>query len=247
YAVGVFLAFTMSQAGMVTRWLRRRERGWKKGLMLNSTGMTMTALVLLVTSSAKFLEGAWIIVIIIPTLVALFLAVHRHYAEVSTQITPEIPTSPSELKTICVVPVADLNVVALQSLAMARAISDQVFAIHLTDDPEGIAKLKAKWRIWGDYVPLEIIETPRRSMLRPFLNYIDAIDRQRSDDTLVVILPELVATTWWHQLLHRQTALRMKAALLFRPGTVVVNVPYHLTRGERLSRRRRRRADLEAI
>ncbi|HZB97074.1 MAG TPA: APC family permease, partial [Candidatus Sulfotelmatobacter sp.] len=143
YAVGVFLAFTMSQAGMVTRWLRRRERGWKKGLMLNSIGMTMTALVLLITSSAKFLEGAWIIVIIIPTLVALFLAVHRHYAEVSTQITPEIPTSPSELKTICVVPLADLNVVALQSLAMARAISDQVFAIHLTDDPEGIAKLKA--------------------------------------------------------------------------------------------------------
>src|SRR6185437_14782685 len=129
------------------------------------------------------------------------------------------------------------NVVALQSLAMARAISPAVIAVHVCDDEAHIAALRAKWQIWGEHVPLTILESPYRAFVRPLLSYIDAIDRQRSDATLVVVLPELVATRWWHHLLHNQTALRLKASLLFRPGTVVVNVPHHIRRNHRVARR----------
>ncbi|HEV7468044.1 MAG TPA: APC family permease [Candidatus Dormibacteraeota bacterium] len=241
YTIGVFLAFTMSQAGMVARWLRLREPGWQRGLAINAVGMTLTATVFLITAWEKFLTGAWVVLVIIPLLVLTFRAIHRHYADVTTELTTETPTSPSELKPVVIVPVSDLNGPALQSLALARTISDQVIAVHISDDPEEIARLKAKWEAWGNHVPLEIIESPYRSLVRPLLAYIDAIDRQQPDDTIVVVLPEMVATRWWQQILHNQTALRLKAALLFRPGTVVVNVPYHLRRYQHQRRRLRAR------
>jgi amino acid transporter len=239
YTIGVFLAFTMSQAGMVSRWLRLREPGWQRGLVINAAGMTLTAVVFLVTAREKFFEGAWIVLVLIPALVVTFLSIHRHYTDVAVDLATETPTSPGELRPVVLVPIADLNGLALQSLALARTISDTVIAVHVSDDEEEIARLRAKWEAWGNHVPLEIIESPYRSLVRPLLAYIDAIDRQRRDDTIVVVLPEMVATRWWHQILHNQTALRIKAALLFRPGTVVVNVPYHL-RNQQLRRHRLR-------
>ncbi|TME00017.1 MAG: APC family permease [Chloroflexi bacterium] len=241
YTIGVFVAFTMSQAGMVSRWLRLREPGWQHGLAMNAVGMTLTAIVFVVTAGDKFTEGAWIVLVLIPLLVMTFFSIHRHYSEVTVDLATETPTSPDELKPVVIVPLADLNGPALQSLALARTLSDQVIAVHISDDPDEIARLKAKWEAWGDHVPLEVIESPYRSLVRPLLAYIDAIDRQRRDDTIVVVLPEMVATRWWHQVLHNQTALRLKAALLFRPGTVVVNVPYHLRRYQHQRRRLRAR------
>ena len=240
YAVGVFLAFTMSQAGMVMRHWRMREEGWRVGMAFNFAGMCATAIVLVITASVKFLEGAFVVVFLVPVLVLIFLAIHRHYTDVGSLLATETPTSPALLEPISIVPVTDLNGPALQSLALARSISDNVIAVHIDDDEEAIARLRAKWEAWGNHVPLEIIESPYRSVVRPLLNYIDAIGRQRPEQTVVIVLPELVATRWWHQLLHNQTALRLKAALLFRPGTVVVNVPYHLRRVSRASRRRLR-------
>ena len=243
YAIGVFLAFTMSQGGMVVRWLRRREPGWRHGLPMNVVGMTMTAVVFVVFAAVKFREGAWVVCLIIPTFVALFFAVHRHYSDVNSQLATETPTAPALLKPVCIVPIADLNGIALQSLAMARTLSDNVIAVHVCDDENHIAQMRAKWEVWGNHVTLEIIESPFRSFLRPLLAYIDAIDRQRTDDTVVILLPELVATRWWHHLLHNQSALRLKAALLFRPGTIVINIPYHLQR----HRRSIRAVDRDAI
>jgi hypothetical protein len=118
--------------------------------------------------------------------------------------------------------------------------------VHVCDDEAHMARLRAKWDIWGDHVPLVVIESPYRAFVRPLLSYIDAIDKQRTDDTLVVVLPELVATRWWHTLLHNQAALRLKAALLFRPGTVVMNVPHHIGRSHRV-RRWRVRPDTETL
>jgi amino acid transporter len=252
YAVGVFTAFTMSQAGMVMRWLRLRQKGWRLGLAINATGTVITGLVLAVNGVTRFIDGAGVIVIIVPLLVAACFSVHRHYAEVSSRLTTEIATSPDQLKLVCLVPIADLNSLALQSLAMARTISDNVVAVHICDDEDHIAKMRASWEVWGNHVPLEIVESPYRSFIRPLLRYIDAIDKQRNDDTLVIVLPELVATRWWHQLLHNQTALRLKAQLLFRPGTVVINVPYHLQHSPHARRIRRRgdrngNDDIEAI
>ncbi|HZS16059.1 MAG TPA: APC family permease [Candidatus Dormibacteraeota bacterium] len=239
YTVGVFIAFTLAQLGMVRRWRRLKKPGWRRGIVVNGVGMVMTAAVFIVTASDKFLDGAWIIVIVIPLLVLLLQSVHRHYTDLSERAAVETPTTPTKVQPIAIVPVADLNAVALQSLALARKISDNVVAVHVSDDEEQIARLRAKWEAWGNHVPLEIIESPYRSLVRPLMAYIDAIDKQRRDDTLIIVLPEMVATRWWHHLLHNQTALRLKAALLFRPGTVVVNVPYHLQRVPRVRRRMR--------
>jgi len=239
YTVGVFIAFTLAQAGMVRRWLRLRKRGWRRGLAVNGVGMVMTAAVFIVTGADKFLDGAWIVVVIIPLLVFMLRGVHTHYTEISERAAVETPITPTKVRPICIVPVADLNPVALQSMALARKISDNVVAVHISDDEQEIARLRAKWQTWGNHVPLEIIESPYRSLVRPLLAYIDAIDRQVRDDTLIVVLPEMVATRLWHQLLHNQTALRLKAALLLRPGTVVINVPYHLQRVPRVRRRLR--------
>ncbi len=251
YAVGVFTAFTMSQAGMVARWLRLREKGWRLGLVINATGTVITGLVLAINGVTRFKDGAGVIVIIVPILVAACFAVHRHYLDVSSHLTTEIATSPDELKLVCLVPIADLNRLALQSLAMARSMSDNVIAVHVCDDEDHIARLRARWEVWGNHVPLEIVESPYRTFVRPLLRYIDAIDNQRNDDTLVIVLPELVATRWWHHLLHNQTALRLKAQLLFRPGTVVVSVPYHLQHAPHVRRIRRHdrhdNDDIEAI
>ncbi len=236
YTVGVFIAFTLAQLGMVLRWRRLQKPGWRRGLAVNGVGMVMTAAVFIVTASDKFLDGAWIIVIVIPLLVALLGAVHTHYTDVRERAAVETPTTPTKVHPICIVPVADLNPVALQSMALARSITDNVVAVHISDDAEEIGRLRAKWEAWGNHVPLEIIESPYRSLVRPLIAYIDAIDKQVRDDTLIVVLPEMVATRWWHHLLHNQTALRLKAALLFRPGTVVINVPYHLQRVPRVRR-----------
>jgi len=247
YTIGVFLAFTLSQSGMVVRWLRRREAGWRRGLVINSLGALCTGVVFVIVASVKFFEGAFVVVGIVPMLILLSLAVHRHYAEVELNRVIETPTSPDDVRLTCIVPIADLNDVALQSLAMARTLSGTVIAVHVCDDDDHMAQLRAKWKIWGDHVPLIIIESPYRTFVRPLLAYIDAIDRQRSDDTLVVVLPELVATRWWHHLLHNQAALRLKAALLFRPGTVVMDVPHHLAHIRRARPRRRLRDDIDAL
>ena len=242
YAVGVFLAFTMSQAGMVVRWLRRREPGWRRGLPLNFIGMCLTGIVFLVFGASKLLEGAWVVLLIIPTLVMVFRSIHRHYGDVAGQVEADTSTRPIAVQATFIVPITDLNGIAFESLAMARSFSPTVIAVHVCDQPEHIAHLRAKWDAWGNHVPLTIIDTPYRSYIRPLLAYLDAIDRQRPDDTLVVVVPELVLDRWWHNLLHNQTALRLKAALLFRRRTVVMNVPYHIEPGAG-----RHREDRDAI
>ncbi|HEY7927813.1 MAG TPA: APC family permease [Candidatus Dormibacteraeota bacterium] len=241
YAVGVFLAFTMSQAGMVVRWLRRREAGWRRGLPLNFIGMCLTGAVFLVFGASKLLEGAWVVLFIIPTLVMVFRSIHRHYGDVAVQVEADTSARPIAVHATFIVPITDLNGIAFESLAMARSFSPTVIAVHVCDDPEHIAQLRAKWDAWGNHVPLTIIDTPYRSYIRPLLAYLDAIDRQRPDDTLVVVVPEIVLDRWWHNLLHNQTALRLKAALLFRRRTVVMNVPYHI------EPRPSRREDRDAI
>ncbi|HWF57417.1 MAG TPA: APC family permease [Candidatus Dormibacteraeota bacterium] len=230
YAVGVFLAFTLSQAGMVVRWLRRREPGWRRGLPLNVIGMCLTGVVFVVFGATKLLEGAWVVILIIPTLVMIFRSINRHYTDVAAHISSEIPARPISVHATFIVPITDLNAIALETLTMARTFSPTVLAVHVCDSEEHIAALRARWEAWGNHVPLTIIDTPYRSYIKPLIAYLDAIGRQRPEDTLVVVVPELVSNRWWHNLLHNQTALRLKATLLFRPRTVVMNVPYHISR-----------------
>ena len=231
YAVGVFTAFTLSESGMVVRWRRLREPGWQRGLAINLAGAIATGIVAIVFAISNFTRGAWIVIVLIPILILGFRAIHRHYETARGELATQTPLDPREISHTVVVPVAAVNRVARQTLAYARSISPNVVAVHITDDEAAIQAMQSAWDALGTDIPLTIIESPYRSLVTPLLSYIDEVDRQRPDDTLTVILPEFIARHWWEQLLHNQTALRIKAALLFRPGTVVTSVPYHLERG----------------
>jgi amino acid transporter len=234
YAFGVFSAFTLSQAGMVMRWWRRREPGWQRSIIFNGTGAAATFVVLLVVATTKFLDGAWMVVILLPLLILLFRGIHAHYTQADAELAAETPIDPEEISHQVIVPIASLNQVALQTLAYARSIArgpdDVVNAVHVTDDPEAAETLRLQWEEWQCGVTLTIVESPYRSLVGPLLAYIDAMHAHDSAKTLTVVLPEMVPAHWWEQVLHNQTALRLKAALLFRPGIVVADVPYHLSR-----------------
>ena len=233
YALGVFTSFTLSQLGMVVRWQRRKEPGWRQGRLINAVGATATAIVALVVGVTKFTTGAWIIVILIPLLIMLFRAIHTHYADASKELASLTPIDSDDIQNVVVVPVASINAVTRQTLAYARSISESVSAIHISDDEAEIEQMREQWRELKTDVSLVIIESPYRSLVGPLLTYLDELQDQAPSATLTVVLPEYVPRHWWEQILHNQTAFRIKAALLFRPGTVVISVPYHLERHRR--------------
>jgi amino acid transporter len=230
YAVGVFTAFTLSQGGMVARWRRLKEPGWRSGLAINLVGVTTTGLVALVVGLTNFTKGAWVVLLLIPLIIMMFKAIHRHYDRAAGELAAQTPLMSEEIEHTVIVPISSVNRVARQTLAYARSISPNVTAVFITDDEAEIERMRRDWEALDTDVPLVIIESPYRSLVGPLLAYLDEIDRQRPDDTLTVVLPEFIARHWWEHILHNQTALRIKAALLFRPGTVVTSVPYHLER-----------------
>jgi hypothetical protein len=230
YGLGVFTAFTLSQLGMVMRWQKRKEPGWQQGRIINAVGATATAVAAMVVGVTKFMSGAWIVVVLIPLLIMLFRGIHRHYAEARQELESLTPSRSEDILNVVVVPVASINPVTRQTLAYARSISDNVSAIHISDEEEGIEHMRDHWPDLETDVPLVIIESPFRSLVGPMLSYLDELQKQAPTATLTVVLPEYVPRHWWEQILHNQTALRLKAALLFRPGTVVISVPYHLER-----------------
>ncbi|HZU06466.1 MAG TPA: APC family permease [Chloroflexota bacterium] len=228
YAVGVFTSFTLSQAGMVVHWRRVGGPGARQSMLINGVGAGTTGLVTLVIAVTKFSHGAWIVIVLMPLLIVLFLGIHRHYLLAERQLTAETPIRPEAIHLRVIVPVAGLNVPARQALALARAISNQVTALYIAETAEDGMRLRQRWLAEQVGVPLAIIESPYRSLIGPILAFIDAVREAHPRDTLMVILPEFVPSHWWEQFLHNQTALRLKAALLFRPGIVVASVPYHL-------------------
>ncbi len=236
YAVGVFMSFTLSQSGMVLHWwrLRGRQQGWRHRMIINGTGACVTLVVALVIAVTKFAEGAWIVVILIPLLVLMFKSIQVHYTRVERERTTTIPAKPAEIKHLFIVPIAGLDRVSVQSLAYARSVSNNVVAVHVAVNEEDALRVQEEWKQWrhnikeSEKTELVIIESPYRSLARPLLHYIDTVHELYPDYTLTVLLPEFVVKRWWEYILHNQTALRLKAALLFRQGIVVTNVPQHL-------------------
>lgn len=235
YTVGVFLAFTLSQAGLVRRWwrLRGEERGWPFLLLLNGAGALATGSVALVVGVSKFALGAWMVLVLIPLLVGMMWKISRHYRGLTSAENglAETPLYPESVRLRTIVPIANLAVPARQALAyaIATADTDHVVAIHITDDEACIEPLRKAWES-SPYrrAQLVVIESPFRSLLAPLMAYIDAMHEAHPTDVITVVLPEYVPGHWWEHLLHNQTALRIKAALLFRRGVITANVPYHL-------------------
>ena len=203
-------------------------------MIINGTGAVTTLLVALVISSTKFLAGAWIVVLLIPLLVLMFSGIHRHYQHVERERISDIPIHPEHIHHRFVVPIDELDRAAIQSLAYARSLSPHVTAVHVAFDSDEANQVRAAWDEWqkqlkeAEETSLLVIESPYRSLIRPLLAYIDTMRERHPSDTLTVILPEFVVAHWWEYLLHNQTAFRLKAALLFRPGIVVTDVPQHL-------------------
>ena len=236
FAVGVFVSFTLSQAGMVMHWWRRRneEKNWRRSMIINGLGAVTTFLVVIIVSVTKFIEGAWIVVLLIPLLVLMFIGISKHYQRFERERTTDIPFKAKDIQHRFIVPIDHLDRAAVQSLSYARSLTPNVTAVHVVADEGEAQHIKEDWAKLVARIPendethLLIIESPYRSLLRPLLAYIDTVHERHASDTLTVILPEFVVAHWWETLLHNQIALRLKAALLFRPGIVVTSVPRHL-------------------
>ena len=227
YAVGVFLSFTLSQAGMVRHWLKE-ERPAPHHILLNGLGAITTGIVTVVIAVSKFTHGAWMVIVLIPLIVLGLQKIHRHYAEVAQQLSLAGARRPRIGKNPVVVLVAGIHKGVVEALEYARSISPNVTALTVDLDPTQTTKLRLKWAEWAPDVPLVVLESPYRSIIRPLLDYIDRMERQGEGRYLTVVIPEFVPSRWWQHFLHNQTALLIKAALLFRPGKVSVSVPYHL-------------------
>jgi amino acid transporter len=235
YTVGVFIAFTLSQAGLVKHWyeLRDQDRGWRWRAAVNALGAVTTGVVTIEVAVSKFLLGAWMVLVLIPLLIAMMWAIRSHYLRMAGAQRPETPLDPADVRLRVIVPIAALNVPARQALAFARAMTNDnsVVGVHVTDDAGAAERLQAEWAAAAHgQANLVIIESPYRSLAGPLLRYIDALHETHPNDTLVIVLPEFVPRHWWEHVLHNQTALRLKGALLFHPGVIVASVPYHLAR-----------------
>jgi len=240
YAVGVFLSFTLSQAGMVRHWHAVREGSWRTKAAINGLGAVATGLVLLVVIESKFSHGAWLILVLIPLVVWMFRAVKRHYIDMQGQVV--VGTSgrrvgmqasvPQQSKVV--VPLSSLNWASIAALRFARSISQDVTAVIVDVNPQSTARVQADWQSWYPKVPLVVLESPYRSVITPLLEYLGEVDCCNPEQGLaVVVLPEIVPARWWQHLLHNQTTLQLKAVLLFQQplggdARIVISVPYHL-------------------
>jgi amino acid transporter len=234
YTVGVFVAFTLSQSGMVRRWwrLRSQEPGWRRKLAINGVGAATTGIVAIEVAAAKFVLGAWVVLVLIPILVAMMLFIARQYQAVAEKLLvrpdQEIPRPRREERVI--VPVPGINRAVVQAINVGRTISDDIQAVLVSDDPIEAARIRAQWHTQLGDVPLVFVDSPYRALVGPVLAYLDVLDRAWPPDRKApinfVVIPEYVARSWWERILYNQSARRLRTALLGRRHTVVVNVPY---------------------
>ncbi len=254
FAVGVFVAFTMAQSGMVAHWWHHRDHGWQRALAINLVGAVLSGAVAIIAAVTKFVDGAWVVVVLIPLIVLVCLRIHGHYQRARSQLVPRAdealvaptaglsrtrsgdgrrPTSeeqdaPSEIEHMWVVPVAVLDLAALRALAYAASVQLPVLAVHVAPTEDEAKRFRRYWKVWGAYLPLEVVVSPYRATVAPLANYIEALHRQRPDITLTVVVPEIVPAHLWESLLHGRIAERLRRILIGYEGIVVTSVPFHL-------------------
>ena len=231
----MFLCFTLSQTGMVRHWLRTRDSGWRWRLVVNAAGTILTAVVLGVVVFEKFEAGAYLVVIIVPVLVAMMAFIQRQYARSRRELAvrPEVVVAPPHREERVVVPIPGLNRAAIQAINVARSIDDDIRAVFISDNPAEAASVREAFERQVPGVLLVVVESPYRALAGPLLAYLDVLDAAWPPDKeapiTFVVIPEYVARSWWERILYNQASKRLRTVLLGRPHTVVVNVPY---RGE---------------
>jgi hypothetical protein len=248
YAIGVFLSFTLSQTGMALRWRKigrlkegeeviepgsvlHYDKSWRTKMVINGFGAVCTAIVMLIFAITKFAEGAWIVLIIIPVLVAMFFTIHGHYKDLASHLSLEkfggLPARSSRHRVF--MPVSGIHQGALEALRYARLLSDDVTAVHVSIDPEETEKVQRKWRIWGEGTRLIILDSPYRLMIEPLLDYLeDIIEKRQANETITIVVPQFIPSQRWHNALHMRTADVLRQELLSKRGVVVTDVPYQV-------------------
>ena len=202
---------------------------WEKSIVVNAVGAIATFVVLCVFVATKFIHGAWVVVVVIPMLVFMFRAIHSHYLGVAKQLSTEGLGEIRPIKHTVVVPISGIHRGVISALQYAKSIApDHVQAVYVDFDEEATAKLREKWERWGAGIPLVVLPSPYRELTKPLLRYIGRLEVKNHNDVVTVLLPEFVPAKWWQHLLHNQSSLMLKGALLFKEGVIVISVPYHL-------------------
>jgi len=232
YAIGVFISFTLSQAGMFKRWVTRKTPGWRHKAFINGLGTVVTALTVIVIGSTKFINGAWIVFILIPTFVVVMLRIRKHYVSVANQLKLKITEKPkvinvSEQKKFVIVPIDTLNKSFLKALNYARTISNNIIVFHVSIDDETTERLIKKWEDYNVGIPLVARKSPYRHLIHPLLKFIKSEEYSAGpNDTVTIVIPQFVISKWWGNILHNQTSLILESMLIRRRNIAIITIPY---------------------
>ena len=234
YAIGVFVCFTLSQAGMVVHWRATREPGWLWKAWLNGIGAVATGLVSIIQLVTKFTTGGWIIAVIIPVIILLLRKIHKHYTEFAEEIrfTGQSPIHP--LHHTVIVPVNGITKATSGALVYATTISDEVIAVYIEVDKRDTIRMQEEWEAWDIGVPLEVVPSPYRSILKPLVEFVENLRMVTPGELVTIVVPEIVPKHWWEHLLHNKTALYIRTAFLFKPNVVITAIPYLVGHAYRL-------------
>ncbi|NOS78314.1 MAG: APC family permease [Nitrospira sp.] len=231
YAIGVFVSFTLSQAGMVKRWLVKRGLHWRKKLVVNGIGAITTGVATIIIATTKFVQGAWIVFLLVAILIMMFRGIRSHYKAVAEQVSLTRDTRPPRpRRNLVIIPIGGVNRSVIRAVDYARSRGGDIRAILVDVDKEETALVEIKWAQWGCGVPLVVRPSPYRSILSSILDYIEELQQKDPDCWITVVIPEILPARWWQNILHNQRALLLKGALLFKDRVVLTDVPYHLTR-----------------
>ena len=231
YAVGVFISFTLSQTGMVRRWLTKKGPHWRKNLIVNGVGAVTTGIATIILATTKFTHGAWIVFLLIFILVWMFRSIHAHYKAVSEQIAltrdhrPPLPR-----RNVVVIPINGVNQAVIRAVDYARSRPGEIHAVMVDVDTQSTARIQIQWAQWGCGVNLIALPSPYRSVMRSLLDYLEKILEKEPDVWVTVVIPEILPAHWWQSILHNQRALLLKTALLFKERVILIDVPFHLKR-----------------
>lgn len=247
YAIGVFLSFTLSQAGMARRWWKsghlkkdeeivepgsiiKFDNKWRLKMVINGFGALCTFIVMIVFAVTKFKDGAWIIIILVPTLVTVFFSIHHHYKNLARQLSLEHHHPRKRIsRNRVIMPVSGVHVGTVAALQFASTLSNDVTVVHISIDPKETQKVKKKWEHWGDGYRLVVLNSPYRLFLEPLLEYIDKITAiQAPNEIITIVVPQFVPKHWWTNLLHMRTAESLRKALMHRNNIVITEVPYQV-------------------
>ncbi|TVY09235.1 APC family permease [Paenibacillus cremeus] len=231
YAIGVFLSFTVAQLGLLRRWKRVRGPKWGIKFVINLVGFIITALVAVIFAVTKFIDGAWLVLIVLPIIVFLSMMIKRHYNQVAQQLKIDpAETRPGAHRVITIVLVSGVHRVVSNTLSFAKSLGTELVAVHVGFDHEDIEKMEQKWEEWGNPCRLVVLRSSYRSILEPISRFIQALEKWEGEEPghIHIVVPQFIPKKWWQNILHNQSALLLRAWFFWNKDVVITTVPYHL-------------------